>query len=62
MLKSKNSQADYGAMSIPEQLLSKFIGHRMCHFLQNWCQIIGILTLKNGMKEQNHNIFDKVWK
>ena len=35
LLKSKNFQADYGSMIIPEQLLTKVVGHRINQFLQN---------------------------
>ena len=46
LLKSKNFQAYYGSMIIPEQLLSIIFGHRMFHFfLQKWHQRIGIFTL-----------------
>ena len=41
LLKNKNSQADYGSMSIPEQLLSTVFDYRMYHFLQK----------KNGLKD-----------
>ena len=45
LLKSQNRQADYGSMSIPEQLLSKVFGHRMYNFLQNLPQLFNISTL-----------------
>ena len=43
LLKSQNSQADDGSMTIPDQLSPKVFGHRMYQFLRNWPQQIGTL-------------------
>ena len=41
-MKSQNILAEYVSMIIPEQLLSKVVGHRIYQFLKKWLQGICI--------------------
>ena len=46
LIKSQTSKADFNSMSIPEQLSSKVLGHKINRFLQYIPQRISIFTLK----------------